>query len=162
MAEHTSKLRTNRSITPINLVSDNALSFSLGLAQDDVVKVVSNPLQSRKIVSTKEIRSKFRNDPVKMANILKKKTVEENSFSKTIKNKKNEKKSKAEEITESSNVDDDVENSSTSESEEDIEEKILWDYGMRKQEAKAQSDDEVPLRPVRESKITSVTKILDV
>ncbi|KAF3673875.1 putative 60S ribosomal protein L18-1 [Capsicum annuum] len=32
---------------------------------------------------------------------------------------------------------------------------ILWEYGMRKQEAKTRSDDEAPLRPVRESKITS-------
>ncbi|PHT94033.1 hypothetical protein T459_01915 [Capsicum annuum] len=39
---------------------------------------------------------------------------------------------------------------------------LLWDYGIRKQEANAISDVEVPLRPVRQSRITSVTEVVDV
>ncbi|PHU30448.1 hypothetical protein BC332_02541 [Capsicum chinense] len=39
---------------------------------------------------------------------------------------------------------------------------LLWDYGIRKQEASAHSDVEAPLRPARQSTITSVTEIFDV
>ncbi|PHT60061.1 hypothetical protein CQW23_02424 [Capsicum baccatum] len=39
---------------------------------------------------------------------------------------------------------------------------LLWDYGIRKQEANAHSDVEAPLRPARQSRITSVTKVFDV
>ncbi|PHU20142.1 hypothetical protein BC332_11293 [Capsicum chinense] len=39
---------------------------------------------------------------------------------------------------------------------------LLWDYGMRKQEANAHTDFEAPLRPVRQSRITSVTKVFGV
>ncbi|PHU06563.1 hypothetical protein BC332_23052 [Capsicum chinense] len=36
---------------------------------------------------------------------------------------------------------------------------LLWDYGTRKQDANAHSDVETPLRPARESRITSVTEV---
>ncbi|KAF3645834.1 hypothetical protein FXO38_19451 [Capsicum annuum] len=39
---------------------------------------------------------------------------------------------------------------------------LLWDYGIRKQEANAHSDIEAPLRPARQSRITSVTEVFDV
>ncbi|KAF3628758.1 hypothetical protein FXO38_28059 [Capsicum annuum] len=39
---------------------------------------------------------------------------------------------------------------------------LLWDYGIRKQEANAHSDFETPLRFVRQSRITSVIEVLDV
>ncbi|PHT94493.1 hypothetical protein T459_02375 [Capsicum annuum] len=39
---------------------------------------------------------------------------------------------------------------------------LLWDYGIRKQEASAHSDVEAPLRPAKQSTITSVTEIFDV
>ncbi|KAF3648880.1 hypothetical protein FXO37_19237 [Capsicum annuum] len=39
---------------------------------------------------------------------------------------------------------------------------LLWDYGIRKQDANAHSDVEAPLRPARQSKITSVTEVFDV
>ncbi|PHT40144.1 hypothetical protein CQW23_18998 [Capsicum baccatum] len=39
---------------------------------------------------------------------------------------------------------------------------LLWDYGIRKQEANAHSDFEAPLKPVRQSRITSVTEVFDV
>ncbi|PHT53244.1 hypothetical protein CQW23_07706 [Capsicum baccatum] len=39
---------------------------------------------------------------------------------------------------------------------------LLWDYGIRKQEANAISDVEAPLRPARQSRITSVTEVVDV
>ncbi|PHT55079.1 hypothetical protein CQW23_03565 [Capsicum baccatum] len=48
MAEHTPKSRINSGIQNINLVSDYAPSFNIGLTQEDVVKVVSNPIQSKK------------------------------------------------------------------------------------------------------------------
>ncbi|PHT70824.1 hypothetical protein T459_25928 [Capsicum annuum] len=38
---------------------------------------------------------------------------------------------------------------------------LLWDYGIRKQEANGHSDFEAPLRPVTQSRITSVTEALD-
>ncbi|KAF3638687.1 hypothetical protein FXO38_23115 [Capsicum annuum] len=38
---------------------------------------------------------------------------------------------------------------------------LLWDYGIRKQEANAISDVEAPLRPTRQSRITSVTEVVD-
>ncbi|PHU17430.1 hypothetical protein BC332_13125 [Capsicum chinense] len=39
---------------------------------------------------------------------------------------------------------------------------FLWDYGTRKQDANAHSDVKAPLRPARESRITSVTEVFDV
>ncbi|KAM3393900.1 hypothetical protein P3S68_002901 [Capsicum galapagoense] len=39
---------------------------------------------------------------------------------------------------------------------------LLWDYGMRKQEASAHSDVEEPLRPGRHSRINSVTEVLEI
>ncbi|KAF3663039.1 hypothetical protein FXO37_12177 [Capsicum annuum] len=39
---------------------------------------------------------------------------------------------------------------------------LLWDYRIRKQEANVISDVEAPLRPVRQSRITSVTEVVDV
>ncbi|KAF3641601.1 hypothetical protein FXO38_21538 [Capsicum annuum] len=38
----------------------------------------------------------------------------------------------------------------------------LWDYGTRKQELNAHSDVEAPLRPPRQSRITSVTEVFDI
>ncbi|PHT71916.1 hypothetical protein T459_22701 [Capsicum annuum] len=38
----------------------------------------------------------------------------------------------------------------------------LWDYGTRKQELNAHSDVEAPLKPPRQSRITSVTEVFDV
>ncbi|KAM3357915.1 hypothetical protein P3S68_020846 [Capsicum galapagoense] len=38
----------------------------------------------------------------------------------------------------------------------------LWDHGTRKQELNAHSDVEAPLRPTRQSSITSVTEVFDV
>ncbi|PHT89500.1 hypothetical protein T459_04613 [Capsicum annuum] len=39
---------------------------------------------------------------------------------------------------------------------------LLWHYGLRKEEDKAQSDDEAPMRPVRKMGITEDTKVLEV
>ncbi|PHU17556.1 hypothetical protein BC332_13251 [Capsicum chinense] len=39
---------------------------------------------------------------------------------------------------------------------------LLWDYEIRKQEANAISDVEAPVRPARQSRITSVTEVVDV
>ncbi|PHT30679.1 hypothetical protein CQW23_29724 [Capsicum baccatum] len=39
---------------------------------------------------------------------------------------------------------------------------LLWDNGIRKQEANAHSDFEAPLRPVRQRRIASVTEVFDV
>ncbi|PHT47918.1 hypothetical protein CQW23_12126 [Capsicum baccatum] len=39
---------------------------------------------------------------------------------------------------------------------------ILWDYGIRKQDANAHSDVKAPLRPARQSRISSVTEVFDV
>ncbi|KAF3674439.1 hypothetical protein FXO37_06401 [Capsicum annuum] len=39
---------------------------------------------------------------------------------------------------------------------------LLWDYGTRKQGVNAHSDVEAPLRPPRQSRITSVTEVFDV
>ncbi|PHU30217.1 hypothetical protein BC332_02310 [Capsicum chinense] len=39
---------------------------------------------------------------------------------------------------------------------------LLWDYRIRKQEANVISDVEAPLRPARQSRITSVTEVFDV
>ncbi|PHT38561.1 hypothetical protein CQW23_22134 [Capsicum baccatum] len=39
---------------------------------------------------------------------------------------------------------------------------LLWDYGTRKQEANVYSDVEAPLRPTRQSRITSVIELFDV
>ncbi|PHU23147.1 hypothetical protein BC332_08254 [Capsicum chinense] len=38
---------------------------------------------------------------------------------------------------------------------------LLWDYGIRKQVANAISDVKAPLRPARQSRITSVTEVVD-
>lgn len=65
------KTPTNSGIRNMKFVSD-APSFSLGLTQEDLVTVVSNPLQLWKSGRSKEIRSKFRNDKVKMTEIKKK------------------------------------------------------------------------------------------
>ncbi|KAF3657313.1 hypothetical protein FXO37_14998 [Capsicum annuum] len=94
MAENTAKLRSNSVIRTSNLVSDYVPLFSLGLTQNDVVKVVSNLIQSKKSVSLKEIRSKFHNDPVKMIEILKNKKMKKTDSPKEQKTKKCEKKGK--------------------------------------------------------------------
>ncbi|KAF3664427.1 hypothetical protein FXO38_10119 [Capsicum annuum] len=115
MDEHIVKTPTNSGIRNMNLVFD-APSFSFGLTQEDLVKVVSNPLQLKKSGRSKEIRLKFRNDEVKMTEILqKKKRVEENSFSKGAKNLKkgHETKRKSKEI------EDDVDKSYADESKEE-------------------------------------------
>ncbi|KAF3669342.1 hypothetical protein FXO37_09081 [Capsicum annuum] len=39
---------------------------------------------------------------------------------------------------------------------------ILWHYGTKKQEEKAQSDDEAPSRPRREIQLTEVTEVHDI
>ncbi|PHU02509.1 hypothetical protein BC332_27760 [Capsicum chinense] len=39
---------------------------------------------------------------------------------------------------------------------------LLWEYGTRKQYANAHSDVEAPLRPERQSRITSVIEVFDV
>ncbi|PHT29059.1 hypothetical protein CQW23_31325 [Capsicum baccatum] len=39
---------------------------------------------------------------------------------------------------------------------------LLWDYGIRKQEANVISDVKAPLRPARQSRITSVTEVVDI
>ncbi|PHT53774.1 hypothetical protein CQW23_08236 [Capsicum baccatum] len=39
---------------------------------------------------------------------------------------------------------------------------LLWEYGIRKQDANAHSDVEAPLRPTRQSRITSITEVFDV
>ncbi|PHT78410.1 hypothetical protein T459_16462 [Capsicum annuum] len=39
---------------------------------------------------------------------------------------------------------------------------LLWEYGTRKQDANDHSDVEAPLRPARQSRITSVTAVFDV
>ncbi|PHT90853.1 hypothetical protein T459_05966 [Capsicum annuum] len=39
---------------------------------------------------------------------------------------------------------------------------LLWDYGTRKQDTNAHSDVETPVRPERQSRMTSVTKVFDV
>ncbi|KAF3633853.1 hypothetical protein FXO38_25379 [Capsicum annuum] len=39
---------------------------------------------------------------------------------------------------------------------------LLWDYGIQKQDANVHSDVESPLRPARQSRITSVTEVFDV
>ncbi|PHU17789.1 hypothetical protein BC332_13484 [Capsicum chinense] len=38
---------------------------------------------------------------------------------------------------------------------------LLWDYGSRKEEAKAQSDDEAPMRPPQKIGITGDTEVHD-
>ncbi|KAF3616411.1 hypothetical protein FXO37_35077 [Capsicum annuum] len=59
MDEHRAKTPTNGGM---NLVSNYAPSFSLGLTQEDLVTVVSNPLQLKKSGISKEIMLKLRND----------------------------------------------------------------------------------------------------
>ncbi|KAM3362561.1 hypothetical protein P3S68_017415 [Capsicum galapagoense] len=39
---------------------------------------------------------------------------------------------------------------------------LLWDYGTRKANAKAQSDDEVPMRPLRITELTEGTEVVDI
>ncbi|KAF3679801.1 hypothetical protein FXO38_02599 [Capsicum annuum] len=39
---------------------------------------------------------------------------------------------------------------------------LLWDYGTRKANAKAQSDDEVAMRPLRITELTEVTEVVDI
>ncbi|PHU21040.1 hypothetical protein BC332_12191 [Capsicum chinense] len=39
---------------------------------------------------------------------------------------------------------------------------LLWNYGTRKQDVNAHSNVEAPLRPSRQSRITSVTEVFDV
>ncbi|PHT74722.1 hypothetical protein T459_21999 [Capsicum annuum] len=122
MAEQTPKSQTYNGISNSNLVYDCGTSFSLGLTQEDVVKVVSNSLQSKKSEKSEEIRSKFRNDPLKMKNILKKKNIEEIAFSKRKKRKNIQKKRKAKEIEGLTKVDEDVQISFDDDSEDVSEE----------------------------------------
>ncbi|KAF3634951.1 hypothetical protein FXO37_26217 [Capsicum annuum] len=114
MDEHTTKTPTNSGIRNMNLVFD-ALSFSLGLTQEDLVKIISNPLQLKKSQRSKEIRLKFRNDKVKMTEILKKKK-------KTSSPKEQKTKKRYETKRKSKEIEDDVDKSYANESEEESEE----------------------------------------
>ncbi|KAM3379265.1 hypothetical protein P3S68_011679 [Capsicum galapagoense] len=103
----------------MKLVYD-APSFSLGLTQEDLVTVVSNPLQLRKSGILKEIRSNFCIDEVKMTKILKRKGLKKTPPPKEQKTKKQlEKKKKSKEI------EDKVEKS-YDESEEESEEEAFF------------------------------------
>ncbi|PHU11167.1 hypothetical protein BC332_18097 [Capsicum chinense] len=39
---------------------------------------------------------------------------------------------------------------------------LLWDYGTKKAKAKAQSDDEAPMRPLRITELTEGTEVVDI
>ncbi|KAM3341595.1 hypothetical protein P3S68_026561 [Capsicum galapagoense] len=39
---------------------------------------------------------------------------------------------------------------------------LLWDHGTRKVNAKAQSDDEAPMRPLRITELTEGTEVVDI
>lgn len=39
---------------------------------------------------------------------------------------------------------------------------LLWDYGTRKAELKAQSDDKAPMRPLREIELIEGTEVHDI
>ncbi|KAF3615700.1 hypothetical protein FXO38_34967 [Capsicum annuum] len=120
MDEHTAKTPINSGTRNMKLVYD-APSFSLGLTQEDLVTVVSNPLQLRKFGISKEIRSKFCIDEVKMMEILKRKELKKTPSPKEQKTKKQlEKKRKSKEI------EDKVEKS-YDESEEESEEEVMRD-----------------------------------
>ncbi|KAF3618696.1 hypothetical protein FXO38_33304 [Capsicum annuum] len=120
MDEHTAKTPINRGTRNMKLVYD-APSFSLGLTQVDLVTVVSNPLQLRKSGISKEIRSKFCIDEVKMTKILKRKGLKKTPFPNEQKTKKQlEKKRKSKEI------EDKIEKS-YDESEEESEEEVMRD-----------------------------------
>ncbi|XP_047249865.1 uncharacterized protein LOC107852634 [Capsicum annuum] len=98
MDEHTAKTPKNRGSRNMKLVYD-APSFSLGLTQEYLVTVVSNPLQLTKSGRSKEIRSKFYNDEVKMTDFLKKKGLKKTPSPKEQKAKKRyEKNRKSKEI----------------------------------------------------------------
>ncbi|KAF3615445.1 hypothetical protein FXO38_35113 [Capsicum annuum] len=98
MDEHTAKTPINSGTRNMKLVYD-ASSFSLELTQEDLVITVSNPLQLRKSGISKEIRSKFCIDEVKMTEILKRKGLKKTPSPKEQKTKKQlEKKRKSKEI----------------------------------------------------------------
>jgi len=120
MDEHITKTPTNCGIRNMNLVFD-APSFSFGLTQEDFVKVISNPLQLKKFERSKEIRSKFRNDKVKMTEILKKKGL------KKIHSLKEQKtKNRYETKRKSKEIEDDVDKSYVDESEEESEDEVFF------------------------------------
>ncbi|KAM3337143.1 hypothetical protein P3S68_032843 [Capsicum galapagoense] len=121
MDEHTAKTPINRGSRNMKLVYD-APSFSLGLTQEDLVIVVSNPLQLTKSGRSKEIRSKFCNDEVKMTEFffLKK------GLKKTPSPKEQKAKKRYEKKRKSKEIEDDVDKY-YDEFEEESEEEVMRD-----------------------------------
>ncbi|KAF3642817.1 hypothetical protein FXO38_20910 [Capsicum annuum] len=116
MDEHTAKTPINSGTRNMKLV-DDAPSFSLGLTQEDLVTVVSNPLHLGKSGISKEIRSKFCIDEVKKTEILKRKGLKKTPSPKEQKTKKQLKKKRK-----SKEIKDKVEKSYDESEEESVEE----------------------------------------
>ncbi|KAF3641694.1 hypothetical protein FXO37_22866 [Capsicum annuum] len=86
---------------PKDLLTDEVPSFSLGLTQDEVFNLGSNVL-SKEGVTIEELRSKHRNDPEKIVEIMKRKRLTKTSsptkFQKSVKRKKSDEKGECSKI----------------------------------------------------------------
>ncbi|KAM3359389.1 hypothetical protein P3S68_019099 [Capsicum galapagoense] len=75
MAQHANRSCSFRGNQPKNLVFNEVPSFSLGLTQDEDFNMGSTNILSKEGVTIEEMRSKHRNDPKKIAKIMKKKAL---------------------------------------------------------------------------------------
>ncbi|KAM3342124.1 hypothetical protein P3S68_027090 [Capsicum galapagoense] len=79
MAQHASRSCSVRENQLKNLFTDEVPPFSLGLTQDEVFNLGSTNVLSKEGVTIEELRSKHRNDPEKIVEIMKRKGLTKTS-----------------------------------------------------------------------------------
>ncbi|KAF3680577.1 hypothetical protein FXO37_03253 [Capsicum annuum] len=102
MAQHANRSCSVRENQLKNLLTDEVPSFNLGLTQDEVFNLGSTNVFSKEGVTIEELRSKHRNDPEKIVEIMKRKgftkTSSPTKFQKSVKRKKSDEKGECSKI----------------------------------------------------------------
>ncbi|PHT78607.1 hypothetical protein T459_16659 [Capsicum annuum] len=104
MAQHANRSSSNRGIQPMNLVSDELPSFSLGLTQNEDLNLGSTNIQRKRGVSSEEAKLKHYNVLKNIMKKIKRKDSRKSSSPKPTKIQKSMKKRKSYEKGESSKI----------------------------------------------------------
>ncbi|KAF3618451.1 hypothetical protein FXO38_31356 [Capsicum annuum] len=123
MAQHANRSCSVRENQPKNLLTDEVPSFSLGLTQNEVFNLGSTNVLSKEGITIEELRSKHRNDPEKIVEIMKRKGLTKTSY--PTKLQKSVKRRKSDEKRECSKIASPV--ASDSESKQEKVEEVIRD-----------------------------------
>ncbi|KAM3305075.1 hypothetical protein P3S67_011941 [Capsicum chacoense] len=104
MAQHANRSSSVKENQSKNVVSDELSSFSFGLTQDKDFNLGSTNIRPNEGVTVEELRSKHRNDPEKIVEIMKKKALIKSSSPKPTKFQKSVKMRKSDEKGECSKI----------------------------------------------------------